>query len=151
MEQPDPVIHQPLRLKIMAALNGLPRGERLEFVRVRAILNAAEGNLSAHLGTLNKAGYIKVEKNFNGRRPRTWISLTGTGARAYGDYAAYLRAKFPDWIEQGWGTAAEILEPSRAPDLEFRRSLARIALSLSVMGGRSLVRHRRPEDARRDE
>ena len=128
MEQPDPVIHQPLRLKIMAALNGLPRGERLEFVRVRAILNAAEGNLSAHLGTLNKAGYIKVEKNFNGRRPRTWISLTGTGARAYGDYAAYLRAKFPDWIEQGWGTAisATNLEPNSAPGPEFRRSLARI-------------------------
>ena len=132
MEQPDPVIHQPLRLKIMAALNGLPRGERLEFVRVRAILNAAEGNLSAHLGTLNKAGYIKVEKNFNGRRPRTWISLTGTGARAYGDYAAYLRAKFPDWIEQGWGTAisATNLEPNGAPGPEFRRSLARIFPSI---------------------
>jgi len=128
MEQPDPVIHQPLRLKIMAALKGLPRGERLEFVRLRAVLNATEGNLGAHLGTLEKAGYIKIEKDFNGRRPRTRISLTGTGVHAYADYAAYLRAKFPDWIEQNWGTAisAEILEPSRAPVLEFRRSLARI-------------------------
>ena len=128
MEQPDPVIHQPLRLKVMAALNGLPRGERLEFVRVRAILNAPEGNLSPHLGTLDKAGYIKVEKDFNGRRPRTRIGLTGTGAHAYADYAAYLRANFSDWIEQGWGTgiSAEILEPSRAPSPEFRRSLARI-------------------------
>src|SRR6516225_2170908 len=86
MEQPDPVIHQPLRLNIM------------------------------------------VEENFNGRRRRTWISLTGTGARAYGDYAAYLRAKFPVWIEQGWGTAisATNLEPNSAPGPEFRRSLARI-------------------------
>jgi len=128
MEQPDPVIHQPSRLKIMAALNGLPRGERLEFVRVKAILNAAESDLSAHLGTLDEAGYIKVENDFGGRRPRTRISLTGTGARAYADYAAYLSTKFPDWIEQGWGTgiSAEILEPNRALCPEFRRSLARI-------------------------
>ena len=39
MEQPDAVIHQPLRLKIMAVLKGLPHGERLEFVRLRAILD----------------------------------------------------------------------------------------------------------------
>jgi DNA-binding MarR family transcriptional regulator len=92
MEQPDAVIHQPLRLKIMAALNGLPRRERLEFVRLRAVLNATEGNLGAHLGTLEKAGYIKVEKDFNGRKPRTRVSLTDTGVRAYADYVAYLRA-----------------------------------------------------------
>jgi hypothetical protein len=52
MEQLDAIIHQPLRLKIMAALKTLPRGERLEFVRLRAIVNATEGNLGAHLGTL---------------------------------------------------------------------------------------------------
>ena len=151
MEQPDPVIHQPLRLKVMAALNGLPRGERLEFVRVRAILNAAEGNLSAHLGTLDKAGYIKVEKDFNGRRPRTRISLTGTGAHAYADYAAYLRAKFPDWIEQGWGTgiSAEILEPNRAPGPEFRRSLARIErLDASPASMIALIRMNHQVDVR---
>jgi len=101
MEQPDPVIHQPLRLKIMAALKGLPRGERLEFVRLRAVLNATEGNLGAHLGTLEKAGYIRVEKDFNGKKPRTRVSLTDAGTRAYADYVAYLRA-----ILDGDGAAA---------------------------------------------
>ena len=127
MEQPDPVIHQPLRLRVVAALNGLPHGERLELVRLGAILNAAEGNLSAHLATLGKAGYIKVEKDFNGKKRRTRVSLTDAGTRAYADYAAYLRAKFPGWIERGWGAgiSAEILEPSRATDSEFRRSPAR--------------------------
>ena len=62
MEQPDAVIHQPLRLKIMAVLKGLPRGERLEFVRLRAILDATEGNLGAHLGTLEKAGYTRSRR-----------------------------------------------------------------------------------------
>ena len=151
MEQPDPVIHQPLRLRVMAALNGLPRGERLEFVRLRAILNAAEGNLSAHLGTLDKAGYIKVEKDFNRKKPRTRVNLTGAGTRAYADYAAYLRAKFPDWIGQGWGTgiSAEILEPSRATDSEFRHSPARIErLSASPASMNALTRMNHQIDVR---
>src|SRR5580700_7812387 len=92
MEQPDAIIHQPSRLKIMAALKGLPRGERLEFVRLRALLNATEGNLGAHIGTLENAGYIKVEKDFNGKKPRTRVSLTAAGTRAYADYVTYLRA-----------------------------------------------------------
>ena len=91
MGQPDAVIHQPLRLKIMAALKGLPRSERLEFVRLSAVLNATEGNLSGHLAMLEKAGYIKVEKDFNGKKPRTRISLTDGGRRAFTQYVGYLR------------------------------------------------------------
>ncbi len=96
MEQPDAIIHQPLRLKIMAALKGLPRGERLEFMRLRAILNATEGNLGAHLGTLETAGYIKVEKDFNGKKPRTRVSLTDAGTHAYAEYVVFLRAILDD-------------------------------------------------------
>jgi DNA-binding MarR family transcriptional regulator len=92
MEQPDAIIHQPLRLKIMAALKALPSDERLEFVRLRAIVNATEGNLGAHLGTLEGAGYIRIEKDFNGRKPRTRVSLTKSGVHAYADYINYLRA-----------------------------------------------------------
>jgi DNA-binding MarR family transcriptional regulator len=91
MEQPDPIIHQPLRLRIMAALKGLPRGERLEFVRLKALLDATEGNLGAHLTTLETAGYIRIEKDFNGKKPRTRASLTPAGTRAYADYVAFLR------------------------------------------------------------
>jgi len=92
MEQPDAIIHQPVRLRIMAALKALPRGERLEFVRLRAIVQATEGNLGAHLGTLESAGYIEMEKDFNGKKPRTRVRLTEAGGRAYADYVAYLRA-----------------------------------------------------------
>jgi DNA-binding MarR family transcriptional regulator len=103
MEQPDAIIHQPLRLKIMAALKALPRGERLEFVRLRALLSATEGNLGAHLGTLENAGYIRIEKDFNGKKPRTRVSLTDSGTRAYRDYVTYLRAII--------GTESGSLEP----------------------------------------
>jgi DNA-binding MarR family transcriptional regulator len=91
MEQPDPIIHQPVRLKIMSALRVLPAGEPIEFVRLKAIVAATEGNLGAHITTLEEAGYVAVEKDFVGKRPRTRIALTKHGRRAFEDYIAYLR------------------------------------------------------------
>ena len=91
MEQPDPTIHQPIRLKIMAALKPLPANDMLEFVRLKTIAGATEGNLGAHIGTLESAGYVQVVKDFNGKRPRTRVALTKAGRRAFEDYVAYLR------------------------------------------------------------
>lgn len=91
MEQPDSIIHQPVRLKIMAALKALPSGEMLEFVRLKAIAGATEGNLGAHIVTLEEAGYVTVEKDFVAKRPRTRVMLSKKGHRAYDDYLDYLR------------------------------------------------------------
>ncbi len=91
MEQPDAVIHQPVRLKIMAALKILPPGEALEFVRLKAIVGATEGNLGAHIATLEAASYVEVEKDFVGKKPRTRVRLSKNGRRAFEDYVAYLR------------------------------------------------------------
>lgn len=91
MDQPDPIIHQPVRLKIMSALKVLPADEPIEFVRLKAIVAATEGNLGAHIATLEEAGYVAVEKDFVGKRPRTRIALTKQGRRAFEDYIAYLR------------------------------------------------------------
>jgi DNA-binding MarR family transcriptional regulator len=91
MEQPDPVIHQPVRLKIMSALKALPAGAQLEFVRLKALVAATEGNLGAHLQTLESQGYVGVEKDFVGKKPRTRITLTKEGRRAFEAYVEYLR------------------------------------------------------------
>ena len=91
VEQPDALIHQPMRLKIMAALKALPNAEQIEFVRLRKIVDATEGNLGAHIQTLEQAGYIAVEKDFAQNRPRTRVKLTKTGRRAFEDYVGYLR------------------------------------------------------------
>lgn len=89
--QPDPVIHQPQRLKIMAALKALPGREQLEFVRLKAIVGATDGNLGAHIVTLEQSGYVEVEKDFVGKKPRTRVRLTKAGRRAFEDYIAFLR------------------------------------------------------------
>jgi hypothetical protein len=64
------MIRQPARLRIMAALTGLLRGQRQEFVRLRSIVHT-EGNLGTHIATLERAGYILVERDFNGRAPES--------------------------------------------------------------------------------
>src|ERR1700749_1982045 len=97
MGQPDAIIHQPVRLKIMAALKVLPGGDALEFVRLKAIVGATEGNLGAHITTLEEAGYAEVEKDFVGKKPRTRVRLSKKGRRAFDDYVTYLR----DIIDDG--------------------------------------------------
>jgi DNA-binding MarR family transcriptional regulator len=91
MEQPDPVIHQPARLKIMAALRTLPAREQIEFIRLKATLGMTDGNLGAHIVTLERAGYLEVEKSFVGKKPCTRVRLTKPGRRAFEEYVSFLR------------------------------------------------------------
>lgn len=87
----DDIIHQPLRLKIMAALNCLPAREALEFTRLKGIVVATDGNLGAHLATLERANYIRLEKEFVCKKPCTRISITSQGRKAFVQHVAYLR------------------------------------------------------------
>ena len=91
MDGPDEIIHQSTRLKIAATLNALPNGESLEFGKLKNMLGATDGNMATHLGALEKAGYIAVEKDFVGKKPRTRVALTPRGRKALRAHVAYLR------------------------------------------------------------
>ena len=97
MEGPDEIIHQSMRLRIAASLNALPSGELLEFGKLKSMLGATDGNMATHLGALEKAGYIAVEKDFVGKKPRTRVSLTRLGRKAFERHVAYLK----DLLEGG--------------------------------------------------
>jgi DNA-binding MarR family transcriptional regulator len=75
----------------MAALNSASAGEMLEFVQLKAITKATDGNLSVHLTTLERAGYIAIKKDFVGKRPRTRVATTAAGRKAFGRHIQYLR------------------------------------------------------------
>lgn len=90
--QLDERIHQPARLQIMAALVALDMGTRVEFSTLRDMLDLTDGNLSAHLRTLEEANYVVVDKGYVGRRPRTWIQATAAGRQAFIDHVAALEA-----------------------------------------------------------
>jgi len=91
MAESNELIHQSLRLKIMAALNAAASDEPLEFRRLKAIVGATDGNLSTHLSTLEAAGYVTLEKDFVGKKPRTRAAVTKLGAAAFRQHTAYLR------------------------------------------------------------
>src|SRR3974390_3658650 len=92
MAEPDDIIHQPLRLKIRAALNALPAGSGLEFSRLKKLTGATDGNLGAHIETLAKAGYVGVDKAFVGKKPQTTVTATAGGRAAFARPLAPLQA-----------------------------------------------------------
>jgi len=65
--------------------------KRIDFVSLRDLLDLTDGNLSRHLSTLEDAGYITIEKTFDGRKPRTWVSATKAGRKALKEEIAALR------------------------------------------------------------
>jgi DNA-binding MarR family transcriptional regulator len=85
----DPLIHAPVRLSIMAFLAEV---DRAEFSLVRDSVELTAPALSKQVSTLEEAGYVRVEKGYVGKRPRTWLSLTPAGRRAMTQHLAALRA-----------------------------------------------------------
>ena len=91
MAELDDIIHQPLRLRIMAALNALPAANGLEFSKLKKLTGATDGNLGAHIETLSRAGYVAVVKAFVGKTPQTTVTATAAGRGAFARHAAYLK------------------------------------------------------------
>lgn len=88
----DEIIHQTARLQIMSALVSLEQGEQIDFTYLRNLLKLTDGNLGAHLVKLESAGYIKIEKIFIDRKPRTFINITGKGRDAFAEHVEALNS-----------------------------------------------------------
>lgn len=85
----DPLLHSELRLAVMSLLVNL---EEADFVYLREATHATAGNLSVQLDKLSEAGYITIEKTFEGKKPRTICRITRTGVTAFEDYVEALRS-----------------------------------------------------------
>jgi DNA-binding MarR family transcriptional regulator len=75
----DEVVHQRNRLGILTITAEV---RRAEFGYLREALDLTPGNLSRHVTVLEEAGLVEVEKGYEGRRPRTWVSITRKGKTA---------------------------------------------------------------------
>lgn len=78
-----------VRLSIVAALAGV---EKAEFAYVRDLVEITDSALSKQVSRLEEAGWVTVEKGQAGRRPRTWLHLTGEGLALYRRHVAALTA-----------------------------------------------------------
>jgi DNA-binding PadR family transcriptional regulator len=67
-------------------VSALAANECLSFVDLKGILRATDGNISAHTRKLEDAGYIRSNKRFEGRVPRTEYELTPAGRKALERY-----------------------------------------------------------------
>lgn len=83
IENLDPAIHAPARLMILALLAVV---ERADFTFLLTQTGLTRGNLASHIGRLEEAGYVAVEKNFVDRIPNTTYSLTKEGRLAIEKY-----------------------------------------------------------------
>ena len=75
----DETVHQRHRLGILTIA---AEAQRADFRYLRDTLELTAGNLSRHLTVLEDAGMVKVEKGYEGRRPRTWVRITRQGRSA---------------------------------------------------------------------
>jgi DNA-binding MarR family transcriptional regulator len=84
----DEVVHQRVRLGILTITH---EARRVEFGYLRTQLELTAGNLSKHLSVLEEAGLVAVEKGYEGRRGRTWLTLTPAGDAALAAEIARLK------------------------------------------------------------
>ena len=84
----DDTVHQRVRLGILTIAH---EARRVEFSYLRNNLELTAGNLSQHLGVLDSAGLITIEKGYAGKRARTWVTLTKAGQAALAEEIAQLK------------------------------------------------------------
>lgn len=79
----DRIIHEPARFMIMAYLYVV---ESADFLFLMRQTELTRGNLSSHLSKLESAGYVQIKKGFVEKIPRTLLSLTKKGRKAFRAY-----------------------------------------------------------------
>ena len=84
----DPIVHGQIRLAALSLLSGVAEAE---FTYLRDKIGTTDGNLSVHLGKLEEAGYVAVEKKFVDKKPKTLYSITPKGRTAFVAYVKNLK------------------------------------------------------------
>jgi DNA-binding MarR family transcriptional regulator len=88
----DPVIHQIVRLRVMALLS---RNRAAPFVWVRDVLELTDGNLGSHMARLVSAGYAVSTRTLTRSGFQVWLKITPAGDQAYRAYLSALRSYLP--------------------------------------------------------
>ncbi|WP_436923700.1 winged helix-turn-helix domain-containing protein [Halosimplex amylolyticum] len=89
----DKLVHQPTRLQIFAYL--YQHGET-SFPDLKEALDVTEGNLASHIGKMEDADCVVVEKQFVDRKPQTTYELTDLGREKFEEHIGTLEALIDD-------------------------------------------------------
>ena len=91
-EEIDSLIHEPTRIMMISYLFVCDKADLIYFKRQT---NLSWGNISTHASKLEKAGYIKINKEFRNKKPVTQLEITNKGREVFEDYRKTMR-KFID-------------------------------------------------------
>jgi DNA-binding MarR family transcriptional regulator len=72
-----------IRLGIMSILMV---NEGADFTELKELLGVTDGNLASHAKALESEDYIRVEKQFIGKKPNTKYSATAAGKKAFKEH-----------------------------------------------------------------
>jgi DNA-binding MarR family transcriptional regulator len=75
----DDVVHQRTRLGLLVVLAEV---HQADFTYLKTRLQLTDGNLGKHIEILARHDLVSVRKGYEGRRPRTWISISRAGKEA---------------------------------------------------------------------
>lgn len=75
-----PQFNSPVRLSIMAALAAV---DEFDFAGLRDAVDVSDSVLSRQLASLEADGFVQLTKGYVGKRPRTWVTCTPNGRRAF--------------------------------------------------------------------
>jgi DNA-binding MarR family transcriptional regulator len=72
-----------VRLGIMSILMV---NDSVDFGTLKEQLQITDGNLASHVNALEKLGYVKVRKQFVGKKPNTTYETTASGRKAFSSH-----------------------------------------------------------------
>ncbi len=72
-----------VRLGIMSVLVTNPE---IDFNAIKELMDLTDGNLASSLKILEREGYIKVKKQFVGKKPNTRYLCTVAGKKAFAEH-----------------------------------------------------------------
>jgi DNA-binding transcriptional ArsR family regulator len=82
------VFHEKARLGVVCSLAA--HAEGLTFSELKSLCGLTDGNLSRHLQVLEEAGYVVIEKGYEGKRPQTRCRLSDDGRTRFSEYLVVL-------------------------------------------------------------
>ena len=91
----DRIVHEPSRLHILTVLSVVEGADFLFLMRQTGL---TKGNLSSHLGKLEAAEYVEIQKEFVEKIPHTVVKITSKGRealQAYRQKMAVVLGKLP--------------------------------------------------------
>ena len=72
-----------IRLGIMSILMV---NDQVDFTMLKDLLDITDGNMASHISGLEKLGYLKVTKQFIGKKPNTSYAVTSSGKKAFAEH-----------------------------------------------------------------